>query len=385
LCSEYPPGLHGGIGSFTRLLARSLVERGHRVRVAGTYPNLASPAIENDDGVQVYRMPEPAGRGGWIRGRFLLWKTVNEWARNREIDIVETPDYGASAAFWPSLAVPVVSRLHGTITYFASETNNRAPRCQAILDRRSLSRSDAWCSCSAYTLEQTQRIFHLRKPVNAVIHNFTELSPGRVNLKQRGRKAVFTGSVVLKKGVIPLVRAWKMVHESLPDAELHIYGKDGRTEDGSSMSRYLTSLLDDRSSRSAYFHGHVGREQLTQALGEARVGVFPSYAEAFSLAPLEAMANGCATIYTQRGSGSELIAHGRNGLLINPDEPAELAAALIDLLSNDSLAETLAKAGVERVKTAFSRETIVPLNERFYAGCIDSFQGSRGNAWRMSA
>jgi hypothetical protein len=37
ICSEYPPGPHGGIGTMTQVLARALVARGHGVRVIGVY------------------------------------------------------------------------------------------------------------------------------------------------------------------------------------------------------------------------------------------------------------------------------------------------------------------------------------------------------------
>ena len=39
VCSEYPPSLHGGIGTYTRVLGRALRHRGHEVRVIGVYPH----------------------------------------------------------------------------------------------------------------------------------------------------------------------------------------------------------------------------------------------------------------------------------------------------------------------------------------------------------
>jgi hypothetical protein len=37
LCNEYPPGPHGGIGTFTQMLARALVQAGHQAWVIGRY------------------------------------------------------------------------------------------------------------------------------------------------------------------------------------------------------------------------------------------------------------------------------------------------------------------------------------------------------------
>ncbi len=66
--------------------------------------------------------------------------------------------------------------------------------------------------------------------------------------------------------------------------------------------------------------------------------MFPSYAEAFALAPLEAMAAGCPTVYSQRGSGPELIENNRDGLLVEPDQPGEIAETIIRVLEDNNLA-----------------------------------------------
>ncbi len=41
----------------------------------------------------------------------------------------------------------------------------------------------------------------------------------------------------------------------------------------------------------------------------------------------------CTSIYSRRGSGPELIEDGRDGLLIEPDRPDEIAEAIIRLLT----------------------------------------------------
>ena len=72
---------------------------------------------------------------------------------------------------------------------------------------------------------------------------------------------------------------------------------------------------------SVRFHGAVPHPVVLSALASARVAVFPSFAEAFGLAPLEAMAHACPTIFSRRGSGPELICDGRDGLLVDPSNP----------------------------------------------------------------
>jgi len=187
-------------------------------------------------------------------------------------------------------------------------------------------------------------------------------------------RILFTGTLTAKKGIIPLIRAWPRVLERRRDAELHVFGKDGRTEDGGSMRSHLESLLPAGARASVVFHGHVPRHAVIENLHSARAAVFPSYAEAFALAPLEAMAAGCPTIFTVRGSGPELIEDGRDGLLVDPGRDEEIAEAIVSLLADDALARRLSSGGRRRVKEAFSLPAVVARNEEFFAGCIREFQ-----------
>jgi glycosyltransferase involved in cell wall biosynthesis len=124
---------------------------------------------------------------------------------------------------------------------------------------------------------------------------------------------------------------------------------------------------------SVRFHGHVSRGTLFDALATARAAVFPSFAEAFALAPLEAMAVGCPTIYSRLGSGPELIDEGVHGLLIDPNHPREIAESLIRVLTDDRLAERLGTAGARHVRSRFSLEQAILRNVEFYERCVSRF------------
>ena len=143
------------------------------------------------------------------------------------------------------------------------------------------------------------------------------------------------------------------------------------------MQAYLENQLDQSTRETVTFHGHQLRDVIQQSLENARVAVFPSYAEAFSLAPLEAMACGCTTIYSQRGSGPELIEDGRDGLLIDPDQPAQISESILRVLQDDDLARRLGEKGWERVRDRFTTQQIVSENERFYRQCIEEYGVSR--------
>ena len=374
VCSEYPPGPHGGIGTFTQVLARGLAKAGHEVRVAGVYKrDYPSPDFEVDQGVQVSRYRESGRRFGWLWARRRLFRQIANWSRSGECELVEVPDWAGWAAGWPRLPVPVVARLNGSASYFAAEIGGKVKRRQFWIERASLRRADYWCSVSRYTAEKTRRLFRLESQPDAILYNPVE-SPGDATCQDRdSNHVVFTGTLTEKKGVIPLFRAWNGVAENHAEATLHIYGKDQPFGDGKSMQQHLLSLLDAQAAERVVFHGHCHRQALFAALRQARVAVFPSYAEAFALAPLEAMGCGCATIASSRGAGNELMTSGEHGFLVDPDQPQQIEESILALLRDAALAQRLGQAGRERVQGAFTIDRLRTQNEQFYARCIERF------------
>jgi len=373
ICSEYPPVEHGGIGSLTQTLGRALVEAGHYVKVIGVYPPaLAVPRVAADGGVEVIRLPEAPGTLGWMKARLELFAAIRKWTREGSVELVEVPDWQGWAALWPRLPAPVVCRLSGSAVYFAAELGQKTSPVGATLEKLSLRRANYYCSVSNYTGEKTQRLFHLKKGPDAVVYNPVEVPPASEFSRRSNSEVVFTGTLTHKKGIVSLIRGWLEVIRRRPGAMLHVIGKDGPCLTGPSMRAHLEELLG-AACQSVHFHGHVSRSDVFSALRTARVAVFPSYAEAFALAPLESMAAGCPTIYSRRGSGPEAIDDGVDGLLVDPDSPAMIAGAILRLLDDDPVAEAIGPAGRERVRRSFSPEVIVERNVQFYERCVGEF------------
>jgi glycosyltransferase involved in cell wall biosynthesis len=115
--------------------------------------------------------------------------------------------------------------------------------------------------------------------------------------------------------------------------------------------------------------GHKPKPEMEALLTRADVAVFPSYSEAFALAPMEAMALGVPTIHTTRASGREVIRHGVDGLLCDPDNTVQLAGQIESLLHNESIRRQLGEAGRRRIHEAFPYHASLQKNVEFYEGC----------------
>jgi len=202
-----------------------------------------------------------------------------------------------------------------------------------------------------------------------VLFNPVEWTP-EPRLPRTAHRVVFAGTLTAKKGVVPLIQAWPAVLAARSDAELHLFGKDAGAGDGRPMRELLASMLPARAAASVHFHGHVDRERVQAEFQTCGMAVFPSFSEAFSMVPLEAMMQRCPVIYSNRSSGPELIDHRRNGLLVDPGRPESISSAIVSLLTDDRLRDRLAAEGRQTATARFATGVLVERNEAFYRSCI---------------
>ena len=363
----------------TQVLGRAFVRAGLRVRVIGLYSaDWPAPAYEEDQGVCVWRLPWSPGRIGWLRSRRRLFRQIEAWVAAGDVDLVEVPDWEGMAAWWPRLDVPTVARAHGSDYYFKTELGLAKEWLIWQAERASMRRVDAWCSVSNYLGRKTRDLFALRTGPGAVLYNPVEIPSVDDNPHTVRHRVVFTGTLTPKKGVISLIKAWPKVKAVFDDARLHMVGKD--TEwNGQSMRSHLVSLLPECARESVVFHGHEVRERVLALLQTANAAVFPSYAEGMGIAPLEAMACRCPIVSGRCGTEAELFEEGREGLLVDPDSPGEIAHAVCRLLADDNLARRLGEAGRARVERDFSVDALLTRNLAFYDRCLDQFQARRAS------
>jgi len=376
VCNEYPPGLHGGIGSFTQTLARALVERGHSVRVIGVYkPGRPCENREVDHGVEIWRMQEiQIPKIGWIIDRIRLYRLIKDWSSRGDIEIVEVPDYQGLAAYWGKLSAPVSARLHGSSAVIKLERNQKK-KIAYLLEKASLLRADIHVGISSFILNSTQNIFVTKFDEQIVIYDSVYVPQHtRMDLDERKKNmVVFAGTLNENKGIPNLIDAWKLVTKEMPEAELHLYGKDGLTHDGQSMTDFVLHQTKLHNLANVFLHGHVSKEQIYQVFSHARLAVFPSFVEALSLVAIEAMACGCSTVFTNCASGPEIICHGEDGLLVDPNSPDEIAMQILRVLKDDSLAIRLGAKARQKALNNFSAEKLTILNEEYFQGAIRRF------------
>jgi glycosyltransferase involved in cell wall biosynthesis len=111
-----------------------------------------------------------------------------------------------------------------------------------------------------------------------------------------------------------------------------------------------------------------GDPALLDLFQQADVMCLPTYGDAAPWAVLEAMACGTPVLSTRVGGIPDLLDRGRAGLLVEPSQPRELAAALRTLLDDEQLRAALAGRARERCQERYDARRQVPaLLERIRA------------------
>ena len=91
--------------------------------------------------------------------------------------------------------------------------------------------------------------------------------------------------------------------------------------------------------------GVVPYQDLPDAYAMASVLVNPSLSESFGMTVVEGMASGLPVIATRVGGQEELVADGTTGLLIDPEDPAQLADAIRRIRRDPDSAHQMGEAG----------------------------------------
>jgi len=92
--------------------------------------------------------------------------------------------------------------------------------------------------------------------------------------------------------------------------------------------------------------------------------VYFTYPYALSWSCLEAMACGAAVVGSLSPPVQEAIRHGESGLLVEFNEPAQLAAALLELLQRPQLRARLGAGARRRIEEVYGLETSLDAYER---------------------
>ncbi len=223
----------------------------------------------------------------------------------------------------------------------------------------------------------TDRVIAVSSDAGAVARQIERIPARKLNVIRNGidlarfpsapsrpgaRRAVHVARLNPIKDQATLLRATRIVADAMPDMRLDIVG------DGPSRAE-LESLTDELSLRDhVRFLGY--RSDVSELLSTADLFVLSSRSEGISLTLLEAMATGLPIVATDVGGNREVVVPGETGLLVPSQDPATMAAAMHELLSQPAIAQQMGAAGRRRAEDEFDLRRVVARYEQLYLSLL---------------
>ncbi len=143
------------------------------------------------------------------------------------------------------------------------------------------------------------------------------------------------------------IRAFALVRREVPDARLIVIG--GGHEEG-----MLREMVSRDGIEGVEFHGRVDHDEVAIWFDRADVFVNSSREDNMPHSIIEAYSAGLPVVSTNAGGIPYIVEHGRNGLLVEPDRPEQLAAEVLRVLREPGLAQRLIEEGARDCDRLYS-------------------------------
>lgn len=355
---QYHPVPAGGAERQARLQAEELVRRGHEVTVV--CPRVAGIASGEVGGVRVVRLRR-------LRGK--VPRRLSYFTNLFRFVLQHADDYDVAHVHLANLQADVVvaaARLRGLPTHVKVANSGvhgetkRLSRIARVTRWYGLKHADSVQALSMESVTEMTRIGVAGQRVVPIPNGV--LLPGKHQVRRQARRGLglpeeqgivlYAGRFARYKGLGDLIASWRSVARS--GWSLVLVGEEAADEPYGPISD-LPGLTV-----------RPWTVDIQRYLDAADIFVLPSHSEGMSNALLEAMASGLAVVTSDTGAATEMVEHGRSGLIHRTGDASDLSEMLDLVMSDTALRRDIAAAARERV-VDFSVERVVDQLEGVYA------------------
>jgi glycosyltransferase involved in cell wall biosynthesis len=277
---------------------------------------------------------------GWLRRIPILRTLLNQLlyvaslSRLRHADVVHV----FSASYWSFLLAPLPAMLaarlfgvHCILNYHSGEAADHLGKW-GLLVHPWLALADEIVVPSVYL----HRVFAAHGYKSRVIPNMIDTSAFGFRVRDPLRPLLLSNrNLESHYRVGNTLQAFALLRAQYPQAQLTVAGY------GSEAAK-LQAWVQEQGVEGVTFLGRVEPEAMPQLYAEADIYLNSSVIDNQPISILEAFAAGLPVISTATGDIGAMIVHRHTGILVPPDAPAAMTAAITALLLADGEATTLA-------------------------------------------
>jgi glycosyltransferase involved in cell wall biosynthesis len=198
-------------------------------------------------------------------------------------------------------------------------------------------------------------------PRGIEVARFTDAKPEKVaarsslGLPPRAPLIGLIGRLDPKKGQDTVIKALARVHAAGYPAHLLLVG-DQSFDEGDKYAASIRSLVED-TGMTDYVHFRSHRPDVETAYAALDIFVLASKSECYGMVTIEALTSGLPVVGTNDGGTVSLIDPGRNGLLVTPQDVAELSEALVSLLKEPEATAQMGLRARQEARVKFAHTT----------------------------
>jgi len=348
----------GGAFEHVASLSRGLVEDGHEVMICGPLGHRAGDLAAEVVPIEMVRSISPREDARAIGDLARAFRRLKP-------DLIHAHgSKGGVMGRLASVAVPRIPLVHTPHGYaFAGHFKSSREQSAYKQIERALSPLTKREICVCEAEARLAATICPRRKIR-VVHNGIELpAPPRPDprvkaLRERGPVVGVVSGLRPGKGIETLLDALPMLLAECPTAQVAIAG-----------SGVEGPALEARAARLGVAEAVTWLGEVSDPypiLAAADVFAFPSWAESFPYAILEAMAMGCPIVASDVGGVGEAIEDGKTGLLVPAGDHGALGAATARLLGDPAAGARLGAAARTRLAQRFSLRQMVERTVAIY-------------------
>jgi alpha-1,3-mannosyltransferase len=360
---SYEPAI-GGIETVTRGISRALHQRGHRCDIVTLRylfdAGMHAPAVEQRDGLNVYRLPHLGSR------RYSIAPAVLNFVAPFDVVHIHAIDFfvdmlGASKAYHNK---PIVVNTHGGI--FHTRWLAQFKKIYFLtMTRLALRRVDTVICDSEHDHQLFRRIVPLEKL--HIIRNGVDVTPYQSIIKNvDAGLLVGIGRIFPNKRIDRLIQIVAALAAEHPELRLVWVGNDGEGKTPALMALAQEYGVAERIT----FTGMLPAQGLYDLLARAHFFVSASDYEAFGISTIEAMASATVPIVSPVGIHPEAVQHEQNGFLWHPDDELGAQHILRHALHLPKAERQLMGQRAAATAQAYSWEQTIEHYVQLYQRCL---------------